>query len=71
MIATSENKPRLQAQVRFISLFSIASPTKLTPFPPSSALTHFNATTLSNTVTAFHDILPNDEITISCTSSCP
>ncbi|KAK4032175.1 SET domain-containing protein 5 [Parachaetomium inaequale] len=30
-----------------------------------SAITRFNATTLSNTATAFHDILPNDEITIS------
>ncbi|KAK3904118.1 SET domain-containing protein 5 [Staphylotrichum tortipilum] len=32
-----------------------------------SALTHFNSTTLSNTVTAFRDILPNEEITISYT----
>lgn len=32
----------------------------------SSALTGFNATTLSNTVTAFRDILPGQEITISC-----
>jgi hypothetical protein len=39
----------------------------LTPFP-NSALTHFNATTLSNTVTAFHDILEGEEITISCRS---
>ncbi|KAL2020097.1 hypothetical protein VTK56DRAFT_8901 [Thermocarpiscus australiensis] len=30
-----------------------------------SALTRFNATTLSNAVTAFHDILPGEEITIS------
>ncbi|GAB1312708.1 SET domain-containing protein 5 [Madurella fahalii] len=30
-----------------------------------SALTRFNSTTLSNTVTAFHDILPGEEITIS------
>ncbi|KAK4108499.1 SET domain-containing protein, partial [Canariomyces notabilis] len=32
-----------------------------------SALTRFNATTLSNTVTAFHDIHPGEEITISYT----
>ncbi|KAK4121889.1 SET domain-containing protein [Parathielavia appendiculata] len=30
-----------------------------------SALTHFNSTAFSNTVTAFHDILPGKEITIS------
>ncbi|KAK3293646.1 uncharacterized protein B0H64DRAFT_477154 [Chaetomium fimeti] len=30
-----------------------------------SAITRFNATTLSNTATAFHDILPNEELTIS------
>ncbi len=33
-----------------------------------SALTHFNSTTLSNTLTAFHDILPDQEITLSCTA---
>ncbi|KAH6622625.1 hypothetical protein F5144DRAFT_538050 [Chaetomium tenue] len=30
-----------------------------------SAITRFNATTLSNTATAFHDILPDEELTIS------
>ncbi|KAH6848097.1 hypothetical protein B0I37DRAFT_310334 [Chaetomium sp. MPI-CAGE-AT-0009] len=32
---------------------------------PTSAITRFNATTLSNTAMAFHDILPNEELTIS------